>query len=252
LRRLQRRRDARAAEGSIVVEGVHAVRDALAAGRARSIFLRAGEHDAVLASIGPVDDAVPRHLLDAKTFDAIASTVTPQPALAIAEWRPASLDDLALERGPVIVLDAVGDPGNVGTIVRVADAAGASGVIAGPRTADVTAPKVVRAAAGSLLRVPIVTAFAAPAAIDELHARGVRCVGASARGATAHDEYDWRRPVAIVLGSEAHGIDPDARERLDEEVRIDMAPGAESLNVAIAAAVLAFEIRRQRTNGGRS
>jgi TrmH family RNA methyltransferase len=249
LRRLQRRRDTRMSEGCIVVEGVLAVRDALTARRVRAIFLRAGEHEAVVSTLGPIDDAIAQHVLDAKTFDGIASTVTPQPALAIVDWRPAAIDEIAIDGGPLIVLDAVGDPGNVGTIVRVADAAGAGAVFAGPRSADVTAPKVVRAAAGSLLRVPIVTALAPDAAVDALHARSVRCVGASAQGASAYDEFDWRTPVALVLGSEAHGIDPAVRARLDDEVRIDMAPGAESLNVAIAAAVLAFEIRRQRTKG---
>jgi TrmH family RNA methyltransferase len=262
LRRLQRRRDARVAEGCIVVEGVQAVRDAIAAGRARSVYLREGEHEAVAALLAPLDDRVPseladrvpseladrvpRYVLDAKTFDGIASTVTPQPALAITEWRPATIDQVDFERGAAIVLDAVGDPGNVGTIVRVADAAGACAVFAGPGTADVTSSKVVRAAAGSLLRVPIVTALATDVAVGELQARSVRCVGASARAAHSYDDYDWRGPVALILGSEAHGIDASVRVRLDDEVRIDMAPGAESLNVAIAAAVLAFEIRRRR------
>jgi TrmH family RNA methyltransferase len=246
LRRLQRRRDARAAERCIVLEGVHAVRDALAAGRVRSIFLRAGDHDAVAALLGPVDASISVHVLDRKTFDNVASTVTPQPALAVAEWQPAAIEHVAFDRGPAIVLDGVGDPGNVGTIVRVADAAGACAIFAGPRTADVTAPKVVRSAAGSLLRVPVVTAFTSDAAVVQLKQRSVRCVGASAGAAIAYDEYDWIEPVALVLGSEAHGIGDHVRALLDDEVRIDMAPGAESLNVAIACAVLAFEIRRQR------
>lgn len=252
LRRLQRRRDARESDACIVVEGVQGVREALTAHRVQSIFLRADERDSVLASLGAIDPQVPIHVLDRKTFDSVATTVTPQPALAVVGWRPTTIDDVVFDRGPALVLDGVGDPGNVGTIVRVADASGACALFAGPGTADVTASKVVRAAAGSLLRVPVVTQLATHDAIDALRTRSVRCVGASAGGARTHDEFDWSGPVAVVLGSEAHGLDDRVRARLDDEVRIDMAPGAESLNVAVAAAVLAFEIRRQRAKGGRS
>ena len=249
LRRLQRRRAVREAEGRIVVEGVHGVVEALRAQRAESIFVRAGDQATVHELLDPFDASIPVYVLDAKTFDGIATTVAPQAALAVVAWQPATIDDIAFDRGPVIVLDGVADPGNVGTIVRVADAAGACAVFAGPRTVDVTAPKVVRSAAGSLLRVPVVTSLATASAIVELQARSVRCVGAVARSATAYDEIDWSSPVALVMGSEAHGIDDVVGALLDGQVSIDMAPGAESLNVAVACAVLVFEIRRQRARG---
>ncbi|MEO8695208.1 MAG: RNA methyltransferase [Acidimicrobiales bacterium] len=245
LRRLQRRRSAREADGCIVVEGVKAVLDALQAQRVESIFVRADDGLAALSLLGEVDASIAVYALDAKTFADIASTVTPQGAMAIVSWRAAVIDDIAFDRGPAIVLDGVADPGNVGTIVRIADAAGACAVFAGPGTVDVTAAKVVRSAAGSLLRVPVVTSFAAAPAVAELRARSVRCIGAVARGGVAYDACDWSSPVAVVLGSEAHGIDDAVGAVLDGEVRIDMAPGAESLNVAVACAVLAFEIRRQ-------
>jgi TrmH family RNA methyltransferase len=252
LRRLERRRDAREAEGVIMVDAVKVIAEALRARRVESIFVRGGNHppdESLLALVGPVDAEVPIYVLDSKTFDGIASTVTPQAAMAIVSWRPAAIDDIAFDQGPVIVLDGVADPGNVGTIVRTADAAGACAVFAGPRNADVTAPKVVRSAAGSLLRVPVVTSLTTADAITELHARSVRCIGAVARGGVAYDAFDWSLPVALVMGSEAHGIDDAIAGMLDGEVYIDMAPGAESLNVAIASAVLAMEIRRQRMKG---
>jgi TrmH family RNA methyltransferase len=246
LRRLQHKRAAREAEGCIVVEGVTAVHDALRARRARSIFVRAGD-GTVQSLLDAVDASIPVYSLDPKTFDGVATTVAPQAALAVVDWQPATIDDLAFDRGPAIVLDGVADPGNVGTIVRVADAAGACAVFAGPRTVDVTAPKVVRSAAGALLRVPVVTGLTTVAAIAALRARSVRCVGSVARGGIPYDEFDWSTPVAVVMGSETHGIDGAVDTLLDGEVSIDMAPGAESLNVAVACAVLAFEIRRQRS-----
>ena len=252
LRRLERRREAREDEGRIVVEAVKAITEALRARRVESIFVRGGDHasdESVQALVGPVDPGIPIYVLDPKTFDGVASTVTPQAAMAIVSWRPAAIDDIAFDQGPAIVLDGVGDPGNVGTILRIADGGGACAVFAGPRNADVTAPKVVRSAAGSLLRVPVVTSLRTADAITELRARSVRCIGAVARGGVAYDAFDWSPPVALVMGSEAHGIDDAVRAMLDGEVYVDMAPGAESLNVASACAVLTFEIRRQRTKG---
>jgi len=228
------------------------VRDAVRAGRARSVFVRAGDDDAVQTLCAAVGESIPVYVLDAKTFDSIATTVTPQAALAVVDWHAATIDDLLFDHGPAIVLDGVADPGNVGTIVRVADAAGACAVFAGPRTADVTAPKVVRSAAGALLRVPVVTEMTTAAAIAALRARSVRCVGAVARGGISYDEFDWSGPVALVMGSEAHGIDGTVDALLDAEVSIDMAAGAESLNVAVASAVLAFEIRRRRAKASGS
>ena len=253
LRRLQRRRDAREDEGCIVVEAVQGIAEALRAQRVRSIFVRGGNHptdESVQALLGPIDAAIPTFVLDPKTFDGSASTVAPQAAMAIVSWQPAAIDDIEFDRGPAIVLDGVADPGNVGTIVRIADAAGACAVFAGPGTVDVTASKVVRAAAGSLLRVPVVTSMTTATAIAELRARSVCCVGTIAQGATAHDAYDWPPRVALVMGNEAHGIDAEVAALLDENVTIDMADGAESLNVAIACAVLAFEIRRRRPRAG--
>jgi len=92
----------------------------------------------------------------------------------------------------------------------------------------------------------VVTSLTTTAAMGALRARSVRCVGAVARGGIPYDEFDWSVPVAIVMGSETHGIDGAVDALLDAEVSIDMAPGAESLNVAVACAVLAFEIRRRR------
>jgi len=236
-----------------VVEATQGIAEALRAQRVESIFVRGGNRptdESIEALLGPVDPGIPIYVLDQKTFDGVATTVTPQAAMAVVSWRAAAIDDIAFDRGPAIVLDGVADPGNVGTIVRIADAAGACAVFAGPGTVDVTASKVVRSAAGSLLRVPVVTSLSAAAAVVALRVRSVRCVGTVAHGATAYDEFDWSMPVALVMGNEAHGIDDAIAEMLDAEVRIDMAPGAESLNVATACAVLAFEIRRRTKGSG--
>ncbi len=149
----------------------------------------------------------------------------------------------------VLVLVDVADPGNVGTLLRAADATGAAVVLAG-RTADVLAPKVVRAAAGALARVTVHEVADGGAALDVVAALGATSVGAVLRAGTSLDDLDrlvdLSGPVALVLGSESHGLAADVIRRVDQIVEIPMPGRAESLNVAMAGTVLAFEVLRQR------
>jgi RNA methyltransferase, TrmH family len=143
----------------------------------------------------------------------------------------------------VVVADRVGEPGNLGTIVRSAEAAGADAVVVTPGTVDETNPKVVRASAGAMFNVPVVAATLADVA-----AAGLRLVGSSAHRGTAHTSADWGGRIAIVAGNEASGVDDT--EAIDQWVRIEHRGRSESLNVAMAMTVLCFEALRQRTGGG--
>jgi TrmH family RNA methyltransferase len=145
-------------------------------------------------------------------------------------------DDVAL------VLTEVSDPGNVGTLIRVADAVGALVVVC-VGGADPWGPKVVRSSAGSVLRVPVVQLDGVDAASAALRAAGARVIGTDVREGEPHDGGVLAGPVAIVLGSEPHGLDRDAVD-VDAWVRIDMPGNTESLNVAMAGTLLAYEARR--------
>jgi TrmH family RNA methyltransferase len=146
----------------------------------------------------------------------------------------------ATETGlPVVVLAGVSDPGNAGTVIRSAAAAGAAGVLVTPGSVDPTNPKVVRASAGALFALPVAT-------VEDLSTLGLTTVGAVA-GGLSPDEVDLSGPVALVLGGEAAGLPED--ELFDTEVALPLGGGVESLNVAMAATVLLYEARRQR-NGG--
>ena len=141
----------------------------------------------------------------------------------------------------VVVADRLADPGNLGTILRSAEAAGVDAVVVTPGTVDAFNPKVVRASAGALFHVPVVDGDARRRA----RAAGLRLVGhVVAPRATPHTDADWSGRVAIVAGSEAHGLAADAA--VDEWVRIEHRGRAESLNVAMAATVLCFEAARAR------
>ena len=146
----------------------------------------------------------------------------------------------ALERaGFVVAADRIADPGNLGTILRSAEAAGVDVVTVTPGTVDVYNPKGVRASAGALFHVPVI-----PAELASLRRTGLRLIGTSSRRGTPHTAADWSGRLAIVAGSEAHGLDNDAP--VDQWVRIEHHGRAESLNVAMAATVLCFEAVRHR------
>lgn len=142
----------------------------------------------------------------------------------------------------VVVADRISEPGNLGTIIRSAEAAGADAVVVTPGTVDETNPKVVRASAGSLFHVPVVAA-----GLADVAAAGLRVIATSSHRGTAHTAFDWSGRVAVVAGNEAAGVDPDDLA-IDAWVRIEHHGRAESLNVAMATTVVCFEVARDRPN----
>ncbi len=183
-------------------------------------------------------------------LEKVGSTRTPQPVLAIAAM-PARDRDALSRDGLVLVALGVSDPGNLGTLVRSAEASGAAAIVLGPGSVDAYNPKVVRASAGAIFGIPLVDAesegWNAVEALDALGELGRQRLGATAGGGIPHTDVDFTRPTAVVLGNEAHGIDAAVDARLDGHVRIAMAGPAESLNVAMAGTVLCFESARQRS-----
>jgi TrmH family RNA methyltransferase len=182
-------------------------------------------------------------------LEKVGSTRTPQPVLAIAAMPARDRDALARD-GLVLVALGLADPGNLGTLVRSAEASGAAAIVLGPGSVDAYNPKVVRASAGAIFGIPLVDAEAegwnAVEALDALGELGRQRLGATAGAGIRHTDVDFTRPTAVVLGNEAHGIDAAVDARLDGHVRIAMAGPAESLNVAMAGTVLCFESARQR------
>jgi TrmH family RNA methyltransferase len=164
--------------------------------------------------------------------------------IAVGEHRVASLSS-SKDATFVVMADGVADPGNLGTILRTAEASGAGAIVVAGGV-DVYNPKCVRASAGALFFLPIVVVDDPAAALDEIGSWGMRRVGSSADGRARYDAIDLRAPVALVLGSESHGLAPAVVAKLDEVVAIPMAGRSESLNVGAAAAVLCFEVARQR------
>ncbi len=146
-----------------------------------------------------------------------------------------------------MVCAEVRDPGNAGTVIRTADAVGAAAVVFADGTVDPTNPKTVRASAGSIFHLPVVAGVRARAHPTVCTRADTRRSGRWPGEASAYTDFDWRRPVALVLGNEAAGLTDEAADALDATVTIPLDGRAESLNVSTAAAVVCFEARRQRT-----
>jgi RNA methyltransferase, TrmH family len=200
-----------------------------------------------------VTEAVEKGLaVGARVFDLapgvlerVSDTVTPQPVVAVVGFLPAALADLPGASLVVVCVD-VRDPGNAGTMIRTADAAGADAVVCSDGTVDPTNPKTVRASAGSLFHLPVMVGGGASTIVERLQASGMTVVGTQVRDGVDYAMFDWRRPIALVFGNEASGLDASIRSRLDDSVSIPMVGGAQSLNVSVSAAVLCFEAQRQR------
>lgn len=240
LRRLIGRRSSRSTE--IVLEGPRTVREALDAGHVPSMVIvpETGDAHPLLDELpGSVEIVVTRD----NVFERLAPSVSPQPMLALVPRPVGGLPAAFGTDDLVLVLAEVSDPGNVGTLIRVADAVGAAAVVC-IGGADPWGPKTVRSSAGSVLRVPVVQVDTLDDALAGLRAAGARLIGTDVRDGEPHDGGVLDGPVAIVLGSEPHGLDR-AEIDVDAWVRIDMPGNTESLNVAMAGTLLAYEARRR-------
>jgi TrmH family RNA methyltransferase len=191
------------------------------------------------------DRDVPIEVLKEGVLERIGDTVTPQPVLAVASTTRTELDDLATP-GLVLVAVTVRDPGNAGTLLRSAEAAGAAAVVFCGNSVDPHAPKVVRSSGGAVFGIPVVEEGDPVKVLDALGRQGRRRLAAVATGGEHFERVDLLGSVAIVLGNEASGVPPDLASHVDEKVTIPVDPPAESLNVGMAGTVLAFEAARQR------
>lgn len=247
LTRLVKRRDERAEQRALVVEGPVFVAGALDAGMdVLDVYV---DEDAVSRpAIAELLDRLPAETpvwsLPSGVLDRIGDVTTSQGVLAVVSQRETAWPEP--DAAPfVLVLAGLQIPGNVGTLIRAAAAAGAGAVVVAGGV-DPTNPKVVRSSAGALFGIDVVTVASPADALERLRAAGYRIAATVVEGGEPYDVADLSAPVAVLLGSEAHGIDTATREAADLLVTIPMAGPTESLNVAMAGTVLCFEVLRRR------
>jgi len=257
VRDLQRRK-ARGRRGLAVLEGVRLIEEALAAGLAFKGALVAPELARTTRGQALVTElanhAVPVEAVGSRVFSGLAGTDTPQGVLAIVEPRHWTVADVPTGRrggGAVLVVDGVQDPGNVGTLIRTADALGGAATILLRGTADPMNPKALRAAMGATFRHPVIALDDAPF-IAWARAAGLTLWAAAsdgiplARALHATGETDGAELIAVIVGNEGAGIRPQLNAIAAQRVAIPLAHGAESLNVAVAAGILLYEVLRDR------
>jgi TrmH family RNA methyltransferase len=245
-------RSARRSEGAFVVEGTNVLEAALDGEADIEALFAAPEAESECPAL--LDRAGRRgiivHRLAPGVLERVADTVTPQPVLAVARRRPPALADVAAGEGAEPKLLVVGvdvrDPGNAGTLIRSAEAAGAHGVIFCRGSVDVTNPKTVRASAGALFHVPVVEGCDPQEVLGVLGDLGLQRIAAVAHGGERPDRVDLALPVALVFGNEAWGLPADVLSGVDTAVTIPMPGRSESLNLGMAASILLYEARRQR------
>jgi RNA methyltransferase, TrmH family len=232
------------------VEGTRLVADAVRSGvEIEAILASAGAERALASLLAGLDRPALILRTTDKLFESVTGTESPQGIAALVKPRQFAFEDLLRGLPLIVSLAGVQDPGNVGTIVRSAEALGATGVIAARGSAHPLSPKALRSSAGSALRVPLLVDIALPVALAQLRVSGVRIVGAtSANNSAARrpDEIDFRAPIALLIGNEAAGLPPEIERSADALVRIPLGEPVESLNAGVAASLLLYEAERQR------
>ena len=244
------KRTARAQHRLFLAEGPQAVREALAVpGVVKELFVTADAAQRHPEFAADVAAGLPTHLVSGQVMDSLAQTVTPQGVVAVCGYVDVDLAAVLAARPRLVaVLAAVRDPGNAGTVIRVADAAGAEAVVLTDTSVDVYNGKCVRATAGSLFHLPVVAGIPAGEALARLRAAGIRVLATD--GAARHDldtaldagELDG--PTAWLFGNEAWGLPAELTALADDTIRVPIHGRAESLNLATAAAVCLYASAR--------
>jgi len=234
-------------KGEVAIEGMHLLEEAIRAGlKLSSVFVSEPAAERARKLLPQLSAHTETLLLPDEIFAGAVPTETPQGIAALVKVKSFALDD-ALVPAPALLVIAAGlqDPGNLGTIVRSAEAFGATGLLLAERTVSPWNWKAVRASAGSMFRLPVVKVTLAEA-LAEVKRRGLRVLATSSHKGTQIGECDLRGSVAIIIGNEGAGLPKDVLAQADEAVCIPQSPKVESLNAGIATSIILYEAARQR------
>lgn len=244
---LQSKPRIRKEQGLFVTEGIKMFREVPGAGLVKTYvsesFYNKEENRELLQE-------VPEEKLEIvadRVFQTAADTRTPQGILCLVKQKEYKFDDLLKEKNPLLLLlEDIQDPGNLGTIFRTAEGAGVTGIIMSSRTVDIYNPKTIRSTMGSLYRMPFLQVKEFEPVLDELKKRGIHTCAAHLKGSVDYTAVDYTGGSAFMIGNEGSGLSEKLASRADVYIKIPMCGQLESLNAAIAAAILMFEARRQR------
>ena len=246
------RRAARERTGLFLAEGPQAVREVVAyrpdAVQDLYVEVQAGRHTEVLeAALGA---GLPTREVSHEVLAAMCDTKVPQGIVAVCRPIDVGLDAvIAVRPRLLVILTNVRDPGNAGTVIRGADAAGADAVLVSDSSVDIYNPKVVRSTVGSLFHLPIVTGVPIPMLLDRVRDAGLALLAADGSGTSLLGDVDLAGPHAWVMGNEAWGLEPGVSQACDMVVRVPIYGHAESLNLAMAATLCLYASASEQRNG---
>lgn len=243
---LQKKSKVRNEQGVFVIEGL-------------KMFLEADKETIVKVYISEsfhadITDKYNEYFMDCQievvsntVFKEVSDTKTPQGIMAIVKQPNYGLDEIiSKEYLNLLILEDIRDPGNLGTMVRTAEGAGITGIILSSTSVDIFNPKVIRSTMGSIYRMPFVYVDHLPQAIEELKKKDIVLFAAHLSGENDYDKEDYPKRCGLIIGNEAKGISPETTLLAQRLIKIPMAGKVESLNAAIAASILMYEIYRQR------
>lgn len=253
MQNLNRKAGYRKETGLFTVEGVRMFAE-LPQERIREVLVSESFYRSCDAAIREKIDGAPYELVADEVFASAGDTRTPQGILAAAEQSSYELAELfgGTAVPHLLILETIQDPGNLGTMMRAGEGAGLTGIIMNRETVDIYNPKVIRATMGSIFRVPFYVTDRLPETIGAVRRAGIRTFAACLDGSHEYDSADFTGPSAFLIGNEAAGLSEQTAGLADERIRIPMCGRVESLNAAVAASVLMFELARQRRNPGQA
>jgi TrmH family RNA methyltransferase len=235
-------------DGYCAIEGFRILEEAIRSGlRFRAVFFSESAVPRAEKLLSQLGAQVETLLLADKLFSSAVPSDAPQGVAALARWKELSREDVLAKSpaGPILVIAGVQDPGNLGTILRSAEAFGAGGVLLGEGTVSPYNPKVVRASAGSVFRVPLARTKLSES-LGRMKDHGLRLVGTASHKGTPLDQAKMAGPLAIFVGSEGSGLPRNLIKEMNDVVAIPQVPEVESLNVGVAASIVLYEVMRQK------
>lgn len=235
------------ADGHCAIEGMRIIEEAIRSGlRFRALFFSESAEGRAGRLLPQMGERVETVLLPDKLFASVVPSETPQGVAALVRLKEPTINDLLapVPSGPLLVVAGIQDPGNLGTILRSAEAFGAAGVLLGEGTVSAFNSKVVRGSAGSVFRLPVARAML-DEAVKMLRDRGVRLIATSSHKGTRIDEAKLTGSLALFIGSEGAGLSRDLIAQMDEIVAIPHSTQVDSLNAGVAASIVLYEVARQ-------
>ena len=235
-------------DGYCAIEGMRILEEAIRSGlKFKAVFFRESAENRAGRLLPQMAAHVETLLLPDKLFASAVPSESPQGVAALVRCKQFKLEDVLAksQNGPLLAIAGVQDPGNLGTILRSAEAFAASGVLLGEGTVSPFNSKVIRASAGSVFRLPVVDVKLADT-LDALQERGLRLIATSSHKGTPVDQANLSGPLAVFIGSEGAGVPRDLLSEMTETVAIPHSPNVESLNAGVAASIVLYEIARQK------